>query len=117
MPRLNMCSYPTMSHITIDASGIENLSTKLNPHKSLGPDAIPAHHLRELSAEVAPALSIVIQMSLDTGQISDDWRMSYIAPVYKRGDKFSAENNRPMSMTSICSIVIEHILLSNIIQH
>ena len=35
MPRLSMSSYPTMSHITIDTSGVENLLRKLkNGHWS-----------------------------------------------------------------------------------
>ena len=56
-------------------------------------------------------------MSLDTGQIPDEWRMAYVIPVYKRGDKCSAENYRPVSISSICSKVMEHILSSNIMQH
>ena len=56
-------------------------------------------------------------MSLDTGLISDYWRMAYIVSVYKRCYKFSAENYRPVSITSICSKVMEHILFSNIVQH
>ena len=112
-----MSSYPIMSHITIHTSGVENLVRNLNPNKSTDPDAVPAHLLCELSAEVAPALAFVLQMSLDTGQIPNDWRMAYIVPVYKRADKCSAENYRPVSITSICSEVMEHILFSNIMQH
>ena len=98
-----MTSYPTMSHSTIHTSGVESLSRNLIPHKATGPDAIPAHLLCELSAEVAHVLIFVFQMSLDTGQIPDDRRMVYIVPVYKRGDKCSAENYRPVSITVICS--------------
>ena len=43
MPRLNMSLYPTMSHITIHTSGVDNFLRNLNPHKATGPDAIPAH--------------------------------------------------------------------------
>ena len=55
MPRISMSSYPTMSHITIHTSGVENLLRNLNPHKVTGSDATPAHILCGLSAEVAPA--------------------------------------------------------------
>ena len=68
MPRLSRSSYLTMSQLTIHTSGVENL----NPHKATGPDVILAHLLCELSTEVAPSLSFVFQMSLDTGQIPDD---------------------------------------------
>ena len=112
-----MSSYPNMPHITIHTSGVENLIRNLNPHRATGPDAIPAHLLCELSAEVTPALTFVSQMSLDTGQIPDDRRMTYIVPVYERVDRYSAENYRPVSIASICSKVMEHILFSNIMQH
>ena len=116
MPRLNS-SYPTMSHIAIDASGMENLPRHLHPPKATGPGAMPAHLLCELSAEVAPASTLVFQMPLDAGQLPDDRRMAYILPVYKRGDKCSAENYRHVHVASSCSKVMEHILFSNIIQH
>ena len=70
-----------MSHITIHTSGVENLLRNLNPHKATGHDAIPAHLLCELSAEVAPAFTFVFQMSLDTGHIPIDSRMAHIVPV------------------------------------
>ena len=89
MSRLNRSSFLTMSHVTIDASGVENLLRKLNPHKATGPDAIPAQPLCELSAEVAPVLTFVFHMSLDTGKIPGDWHMAYIVPFYKRRDKCS----------------------------
>ena len=118
MPRLNRSSYTTMSHITIDTSGVDNVLGKPNPHKATGPDdAIPAHLLCQQSTEVAPALSFVFQMSLDTGQIPDDWHMAYVVPAYKTGDKCSAENYRSVSITSICSKMMEHILFFDIMKH
>ena len=56
-------------------------------------------------------------MSLDTGQIPDDWRMAYVVPVYRGGDKCSAGDYRPVSIASIYSKVMKHILLSNIMKH
>ena len=81
MPRLTKSSYPAMPHITMDTSGVEKLFRKLNPRKA--PYSIPAHLLCELSAEVPPALAFIFQMSLDTGQIPNDWSMANIVPVYK----------------------------------
>ena len=79
-----MSSYLTMSHTTIHTSGVENPLGNISPYKATGPDAIPAHISCKLSAEVAPALTFVFQMSLDTGQIPGDWHMAYIVPIYKR---------------------------------
>ena len=73
MPSLNRSSYPTMSHITIDTSGVKNLLRRLNPHEATGQDAIPAHLLCELSNEVASASPFAFQMSLDTCQMTGVW--------------------------------------------
>ena len=43
--------------------------------------------------------------------------MAYVAPVYKKDDRCSAKNHRPVTITSICSYVVEHIFFSNIMQH
>ena len=60
-------------YITINTSGVEKPLRILDPHKASSPDVIPAHLLCELSAELAPALSFVSQVSFDTGQIPGDW--------------------------------------------
>ena len=74
-PRLNMSSYPTVSHITIHASGVENLVRNLNSHKATGPDAIPAVHLCELSTDVAHALKFVFKChwTLVRIQMTGEW--------------------------------------------
>jgi hypothetical protein len=40
-----------------------------------------------------------------------------ITPLFKKGDRRRASNYRPVSMTSICYEIMEHILHSNIIGH
>ena len=73
--------------------------------------------IRELSAELAPALTYIYQTSLDAGTVPDDWKMAHVVPIFKKGDKSSAANYRPVSLTTIGSKVMEHILHSNIIGH
>ena len=46
-----------------------------------------------------------------------DWRLGNSAPIYKKGDKHKASNYRPLSLTSICSKLIEHIVVSNVRLH
>ena len=46
-----------------------------------------------------------------------DWRDANISPVFKKGDRHQAENYRPVSLTSISCILLEHILCSHILKH
>ena len=40
-----------------------------------------------------------------------------MTPVYKKGEHYKASNYRPISLTSICCKVLEHVLVSNIMAH
>ena len=66
---------------------------------------------------MAPALTIIYQASLDQGQVPDDWRSAYVTPLFKKGDKAKVSNYRPVSLTSVCCKVVEHIIHSQVINH
>ena len=45
------------------------------------------------------------------------WRMATLYAVFKRGDKSAASTYRPVSPTSVCCKILEHIIYSNITSH
>ncbi|KAK3094514.1 hypothetical protein FSP39_002723, partial [Pinctada imbricata] len=117
LPDKGPSPYSEMPPITITLNGVIKLLQNLQPHKATGPDSIPARLLKELSVELAPALSHIYQISLNAGCVPEDWKMAYIVPIFKKGDKSKAANYRPVSLTAICSKVMEHILHSCIMDH
>ena len=56
-------------------------------------------------------------MSLDSGLVPKDWKVSLVVPIFKKGDKHQPANYRPVSLTSITCKLLEHIMHSNIMQH
>ena len=56
-------------------------------------------------------------ISLETGTIPDDWKKAYVTPIFKSGNHTCPRNYHPISLTSIISKVMEHILASNIMHH
>jgi hypothetical protein len=46
-----------------------------------------------------------------------DWRNANVSPVFKKGEKYKAENYRPISLTCICCKLLEHIITSHIARH
>ena len=109
--------YGTMPDFTISAKGIEKLLAELNPHKAAGPDAIRPLVLKELRRTIAPALCTIFSRSYKTGQVPGDWRTANIAPIFKKGCRNTAANYRPVSLTCICSKLMEHIMVSQISNH
>jgi hypothetical protein len=117
MPNLGQQCYPTMDHIRVNIHGVHKLLRELDPHKAPGPDNIPPFILKEASEEIAPILTRLFQRSLDSGVVPEDWKQATIVPAYKKGDRQQASNYRPISLTSVCCKILEHIVHSTIMRH
>ena len=97
-------------------TGVRKLLQELDPHKATGPDNIPANLLKLTAPQIAPLLVLVFTASVIQGKLPDDWKLAYITPIFKKGNRRSA-NYRQISTTSICCKVLERILHSHIFTH
>ena len=110
-------SYPDMNNITVTVEGILRLLQKVNPHKATGPDQIPAKLLNECAQELAPLLTRFFNKTLEEGCLPDDWKRANVTAVFKKGDRHTAANYRPVSLTSICCKIQEHVITSSVMKH
>ena len=108
---------PSMSNITVDWKGVHKLLMYLKTKKANGPDEIPAFILKAAATELALALANLFQLSLDLGEVPQDWREASVVPRFKKGYRHLASNYRPVSLTSITCKLMEHIVHSNVMQH
>jgi hypothetical protein len=67
--------------------------------------------------EITPILTILFNKSVTTGIVPSDWRTAHVSPVYKKGQKYNPENNRPISLTCICCKLLEHLIVKHIMSH
>ena len=109
--------YNLISDIDISAHGVHKQLLQLNPRKACGPDEIPARVLKELAPSIAPWLSSIFQQSYDTGAVPSDWTKALVTANHKKDSKSNPANHRPISLTSLCCKVMEHIILSHISKH
>ena len=116
-PPGTLSSVPPIEDFRISAEGILKLLKNLKPGKAAGPDRLKPRLLQELCTEIAPVLQIIFERSLQTGKIPSDWSKALVAPIFKKGDKSSAANYRPISLTCILCKVLEHIIASNVVEH
>ncbi len=72
-------------HIT--ESETQRALESLNPNKGAGPDGLFPEALKTLSPYIAPTLSRIVNLFLQTSQIHDDWRHAIVTPVAKRPRK------------------------------
>ena len=117
IPHKGPSPYSAMQNITITENGVYKLLRNIKPHKATGPDNIQARYLKELALELTPAITFLFQTSLEQGKLHNDWLQAHIVPVFKKGDKNTASNYRPVSLTSILCKTLEHIVNSSIMKH
>ena len=60
---------------------------------------------------------MIFLKSLATGEVPDDWRTANVTPAFKKGQKYQTENYRPISLTSVCCKIMEHVIASQIMNH
>ena len=81
------------------------MNLKIN--KSTGLDKIPANVLRLSADIIAPSITYIFNLSLETGIYVDDWKRARVIPIYKSEDRRKCENYRPISILPIVSKVFE----------
>lgn len=98
-PLLDVPDYPTCGDINITEEGVKKLLLNLNPNKACGPDGITPRLLKTVAEEMAPALTLLYRNSHNSGTLPLDWKMAYITPVFKKGERYLAINYRPISLS------------------
>jgi len=91
----------------IQQEAVNDLLCHLDTHKSVGLDGIHRRVLRELAEELAKPLSIIYQQSWLTGEVPDDWRITSVTSVCKKGQKEDPGSYRPVSLISVPGKIME----------
>jgi hypothetical protein len=115
--QLNGPKYQEAPPLTIHTDGVCKLLKNLKPEKASGADKIFNRALKELCNELAPAVSALFTRTLEIGTVPKDWTDAAISPIYKKGNAQLVSNYRPVSITCILSIVMEHIMCKHILNH
>ena len=106
-----------MPDIIITKDGIAKLLNGLKPPQGIWTRWDQTKGTKELSDAIAPILTGMFHHLLNTGNITSDWKHANVAPIFKRGAKYEAANYRPVSLTSICSQLLENVITSNPMTH
>ena len=117
IPTIHGDPYPNIQELRVTEAGVTKLLQNLVTTKASGPDEIPNRILKELASEISPLLTALFNQSLNTGQHPKDWKTANISPIYKKDDRHTASNYRPVSLTCVCSKLLEHIVVSLVLGH
>lgn len=71
-----------------------------------------------LAPVISTRLTHIFKQSLAGSKSPSDWKIQYITPILKPGkDRTEPSSYRPVSLTSVCCKVLEHIIYSQTMKH
>ena len=99
-----------------DCNPIEilNIITTINPKKSVGPCSIPTIILHMLKNEISHPLSIIFNLSFQTGVFPDMLKSAKVIPIFKKGSKLKTSNYRPISLLSNINKILEKLMFNRV---
>ena len=104
----------TIEDTCITEERVRRLLKKLNPHKACGRDGISPQVLKELTDTLAPFFTFLYRSWLFTGVVPNDWKTAIVRLVFKKGEWYWAENYLLISLTSVGCRLMEHTIVSSI---
>ena len=93
---------------------VRRACSRLKYSTSSGPDSIPAVVLKQCSDSLADPLSLLFNLSLQTGVFPQSWKRSFIFPVHKKGSKRDIRNYRGIAALCAVSKLFELVVLDHI---
>lgn len=86
---------------------ILNIITSLRNTNSAGYDGITTKIVKDVATLIAAPLSYIINLCIEHGIFPEKLKLSVVKPAYKKDDKSSISNYRPIALVTIFSKIFE----------
>lgn len=103
-----------LKFIPTTAAEIMHVIKQLKTKYSSGYDEIPSKVLKACSEILSPPLSYLCNLSMQCGIFPERLKYSIVKPIYKKGDKCTIANYRPISLLTTFSKVFEKVMYNRL---
>ena len=91
---------------------------ELNVNKSPGPDNLHHRVFKEIAPVLVNPLFTIFNLTIKHSKLPSAWKLASITAIYKnKGSKHSAENYRPISLTSIACKIMESFIRASLLNY
>ena len=119
-PPIELGSPPSVSYpeeLLCNESGVYDLVTSLDVLKASGQDGISARMLKATACSIAPSLTKLFNLFLQSGTIPSVWKKSLVVPIPKNSEMKDPTNYQPISLLPIVSKVLECHVYNIVLNH
>lgn len=71
----------------------------MSVNKSAGPDGVRPQLLKILTPVITEPLALLVDLSLKSGVIPNDWSRAAVTLIHEKGSKQDVSNYKPVSFT------------------
>ena len=89
---------------------IKDIINNLNNKKSSGYDGITNFLLKNIINEIISPLTYILNQSLFRGKVPQKMKIAKVIPIFKKGQKDSVNNYRPISLLTSISKILERLV-------
>ena len=93
---------------------ITDIISKFGVSKASGPFSIPTQLLKEFSQQFSRPLSIIVNKSLQEGVFPQSLKNALVCAIYKKNEKTSCANYRPISLLSNIGKIFEKVMYTRV---
>ena len=106
-----------LTNVNITTDDMLKRLKSLKVTKSSGPDGVSPKLLYENADQLAYPLKKLFDATMLSGKIPKKWKIAEVKPIFKKGDKRTAGNYRPVSLTSIVCKIFETFIRDALCSH
>ena len=93
---------------------VSHVLLNLIPNKASAPNDLSPKILSKCAHLLAPSLCVLFNVSIATHTVPSEWKQTNVVPVFKKGDKHSVKNYRPISLLCVVSKVMERCIFNHL---
>lgn len=97
----------SMSKVFITPNLVRKFINRLKKPGGAGPDGFPSEFYKNCLQCLIYPLSVIFNISLQSGLLPPIWKCALITPVFKKGSPSDPANYRPISLTCIACKLLE----------
>lgn len=106
--------FPSFSLQPVTEEFLIEIMARFSTNSTAGDDSIPSFLIKNLRTYLAKPLCTIINLSIKSSIFPNQWKRTRIIPVFKKDDKSSISNYRPISILSNFSKILEQVMYSYI---